>query len=84
VSFRKRPETADAWVGEAPLKSTDKERPWVGLDPSEAPSISFNLRLNRYELALLRAVAAQARRSQQQTVKSVLVPALEQSVAERK
>jgi hypothetical protein len=82
VPFKKRPETADAWVGDAPLKSADAERPWLGLDPNEAPSIAFNLRLNRYELALLRAVAIKARRSQQQAVKSVLIPALEQAVAE--
>lgn len=82
MSFRKRPETADDWVAEAPLKSADKERPWVGLDPREAPSIAFNLRLNRYELALLRAVAAKGRRSQQQAVKSVLIPALERAVVE--
>lgn len=82
MSFRKRPETAEAWVGAAPLKSADPERPWVGLDPHEAPSIAFNLRLNRYELELLRAVAAKSRRSQQQAVKSVLVPALERAVME--
>jgi hypothetical protein len=82
MSFRKRPETADAWVASAPLKSADEARPWVGLDPHEAPSIAFNLRLNHYELALLRAVAAKTRRSQQQAAKSILVPALERTVVE--
>ena len=82
MSFRKRPETADAWVASAPLKTADETRPWLGLDPAEPPSIAFNLRLNAYELALLRAVAAKSRRSQQQAAKSILVPALEQAVAE--
>jgi hypothetical protein len=82
VSFKRRPESADAWVDEAPLKSSDPARPWVGLDPHEPPSITFNVRLNAYELALLRAVAAKSRRSQQQAVKSILVPALERAVLE--
>lgn len=82
MSFRKRPESADAWVASAPLKSADPERPWVGLDPHEPATIHFNLRLNRYELALLRAVAAKTRRSQQQAAKSVLVPAMERAVGE--
>ena len=60
MSFGKRPKSADDWVREAPLKSADVEQPWVGLDPNEAPSVTFNLRLNRYELALLRAVAVVA------------------------
>ena len=56
---------------------------WCGArNPNEAPSITFNLRLNRYELALLRAVAAKERRSQQQAVKTVLIPALEQALVE--
>jgi hypothetical protein len=82
VSFKKRPESADAWVDAAPLKSADPARPWVGLDPREPATIHFNLRLNRYELELLRAVAAKTRRSQQQAAKSVLVPALERAVVE--
>jgi hypothetical protein len=82
VSFNKRPESADAWVDQAPLKSVDEARPWVGLDPNEAPSIAFNLRLNRYELALLRAVAAKERRSGQQAAKSILIPALVRALVE--
>ena len=78
MSFKRRPETPDAWVSEAPLKSTaaDPERPWEAFDPKEAPCTTFNLRLNRYELELLRVVADKQRRSQQQTAKSILIPAL--------
>lgn len=77
MSFKRRPE--DAWVDKAPLKSTAPEHPWDAFDPKEPPCTTFNLRLNRYELALLRAVADKQRRSQQQAAKSILLPALKRA-----
>jgi len=88
MSFRKRPETAsdasaDAWVGAAPLRAAaDTTRPWKGLDPDAPPTVAFNLRLNGYQIALLRAAAKKTRRSQQQAVKAILIAALEREVLE--
>jgi predicted HicB family RNase H-like nuclease len=48
-----------------------------GLDPAARPSVAFNLRLNEYQVELLRRSAARHRRSMQQQVLSILVAALE-------
>ena len=50
---------------------------WAGLDPKAKPTSGINLRLNEYQLALLRFVAEHEDRSQQQVTKRMLVPALE-------
>ena len=77
MSFKRRRDEADAWVGAAPLKSAEPERPWVGLDPDEkGPRKHFNLRLNRYQLTLLQEVARRTRRSEQQAALHILVPRL--------
>jgi predicted HicB family RNase H-like nuclease len=47
------------------------------LDPNARPSVAFNLRLNEYQVELLRRAAARHRRSMQQQVLSILVAALE-------
>lgn len=57
-------------------------RPWLAYDPNAPASKAFNLRLNDYELELLRAVAAVEFCSQQALVKRILVRALEQAAAE--
>ncbi len=48
-----------------------------GIDPDARPSVAFNLRLNEYQVELLRRSAARHRRSMQQQVLSILVSALE-------
>lgn len=57
-------------------------RPWLAYDPSAPASKAFNLRLNDYEIELLRAVAHSEFCSQQALVKRILVRALEQAAAE--
>jgi len=47
------------------------------LDPGARPSVAFNLRLNEYQVELLRRAAVRHRRSMQQQVLSILVAALE-------
>jgi hypothetical protein len=57
-------------------------RPWLAHDPKEPASKAFNLRLNDYELELLRAVAHSEYCSQQALAKRILVRALEQAANE--
>lgn len=52
-------------------------RPWDGLDPKAKATSGINLRLNEYELALLRFVAERDDRSIQKTIKRLLLPAIE-------
>ena len=78
------PEKVAAFV-QGTLHDGDSELPWVGLDPKDKPTSGINLRLNEYQLALLRFVAKHEDRSQQQVTKRMLVPALEaraQEIAE--
>ena len=58
------------------------ELPWVGLDPKAKPTSGINLRLNEYQIALLRFVAKHEDRSQQHVTKRMLIPALEARVQE--
>lgn len=53
--------------------------PWEGLDPKAKPTYGVNLRLNEYELSLLRHVSEEEDRSQQKVLKKLLVPALEEA-----
>ena len=55
--------------------------PWEGLDKKAVPRTTFNLRLNDYELALLRALAEQRDVSMQKLSKRLLIPALEELAA---
>ena len=57
------------------------EQPWEGLDKKAVPRTTFNLRLNDYELALLRTLAEQRDVSMQKLSKRLLIPALEELVA---
>ena len=59
------------------LHEEDPDLPWGGLDPKAKPTRGINLRLNEYQLALLRFVAEHEDRSQQQVTKRMLVPSLE-------
>jgi hypothetical protein len=53
--------------------------PWKSLDPKAKPIYGVNLRLNEYELSLLRYVSDAEDRSQQKVLKKLLVPALEEA-----
>ena len=58
-------------------------RPWEVLDKKAVPRTTFNLRLNDYQLTLLRGLAEERDESMQKLAKRLLVPALEQLAAER-
>ncbi len=59
------------------------ERPWEALDKKAVPRTTFNLRLNAYQLTLLRELAEQRDESMQKLAKRLLIPALEQLAAEQ-
>jgi hypothetical protein len=52
--------------------------PWDAYDKKAVPRTIFNLRLNDYELTLLRHLAAQRDESMQKVAKRALIPVLEQ------
>ncbi len=52
-------------------------RPWEGFNKKAVPRTTFNLRLNDYELTLLRWLAENRDESMQKVAKRVLIPALE-------
>lgn len=60
----------------------DPERPWEAWDKKAVPRTTFNLRLNDYELTLLRWLAEQRDESMQRVAKRQLIPALEQLAAD--
>jgi hypothetical protein len=62
-----------------PKASAPRARRSAGEDPRkyEVPRYTFNLRLNDYELELLRALADEQRESMQKIVKNGLIPYLE-------
>ena len=70
------PEKIAAFV-QGTLHEKDPGLPWVGLEPKAKPTSGINLRLNEYQIALLRFVAKHEDRSQQQVTKRMLIPALE-------
>ena len=57
-------------------------RPWKEFDKKAVPRTTFNLRLNDYELSLLRWIAEQRDESMQKIAKRTLIPALEQLAEE--
>ena len=58
-------------------------RPWETLDKKAVPRTTFNLRLNDYQMTLLRWLADQRDESMQKLAKRLLIPALEQLATER-
>lgn len=94
MSFSAKPSgkpSAQDWAARAPVgagkgdaapASPRLARPWEAHDPKAAASKAFNLRLNDYELELLRAVSDSEFCSQQALAKRILVRALEQAVSE--
>ena len=51
-------------------------------DPKAKPSCGLNLRLNEYQIELIRSMAEREERSMQQIVKRLLIPALEAALTE--
>jgi len=73
---------AAAFIGAADERTAASPLPWDAYDKKAVPRTTFNLRLNDYELALLRHLAAQRDESMQKVAKRALVPVLEQLVQE--
>lgn len=72
------PEGLKAFAAGATVRSVNKpEKPWEAFDPDAPPTKGMNLRLNEYELALLRFVAAEEDRSAQKTLRRLVLEALE-------
>ena len=79
----KRPpgrEDPEAFIAGA--ERDDLDRPWEALDKKAVPRTTFNLRLNDYELTLLRWLAEQRDESMRKVAKRLLIPALEQLAAD--
>jgi hypothetical protein len=71
----------DAFIEAANEGQNDvTERPWQAFEKRAIPRTTFNLRLNDYELSLLRWLAEQREESMQKVAKRVLIPALERLV----
>ena len=51
-------------------------------DPKAKPTCGLNLRLNEYQIELIRSVAEREERSMQQIVKRMLIPALEAALTD--
>jgi hypothetical protein len=72
---------ADAFIEAANEGRRDTTaRPWQAFEKKAVPRTTFNLRLNDYELSLLRWLAEQREESMQKVAKRVLIPALERLV----
>ena len=64
---------ADAFIEAANEGRSDTtERPWEAFEKKAVPRTTFNLRLNDYELSLLRWLAEQREESMQKVAKRVL------------
>jgi hypothetical protein len=56
--------------------------PWDGLDPESVPKHNASVRLNDYQLEMLRFVAERKDVSQQKVLNRILIPALEKQAKE--
>lgn len=52
--------------------------PWAQFDPKDKPKHNVSIRLNDYQLAILRWAAAEADVSQQKILKRAILPALDE------
>ena len=50
-------------------------------DPAAKPTTGLNLRLNDYQIELIRQLAAREERSMQQVIRRTLIPAIEQALS---
>ena len=69
-------------AGKPTASREDRGRPWEACDKKAPPHTTFNLRLNDYELTLLRWLAEQRDESMQRVAKRQLIPALEKLAAD--
>jgi len=65
-----------------PTQAESETLPWLTFDPKARPTSGLNLRMNDYELALVRYIAQAEDRSMQKIIKRLLVPALEEKAQE--
>lgn len=59
-------------------RTAQEERPWEAHDPDELPKHNVSVRLNDYQLAMLRYVAQRSDVSQQKVLNRILIPAIEE------
>ena len=77
----KRTETYEdeqAFITGAEREPVEPHGSWKSYNKKAVPRTTFNLRLNDYELGLLRWLAEERDESMQRVAKRVLIPALEQ------
>jgi len=67
----------------AATHSTGDPSPWEKHDPNERPTINVSIRLNSYELEILRYLSAAADLSQSKMLRRKVVPAMIEEI-ERK
>lgn len=61
---------------------TTEPPPWEGLDPQALPRHNVSVRLNDYQIEMLRFLAKHADLSQQKVLNRILIPAIEQQAKE--
>lgn len=77
------PENADRFIKAAENTPMEQvEYPWEEFDKKAVPRTTFNLRLNDYELGLLRSLAERRGDSMQKVAKRALIPLLEKMAVE--
>lgn len=72
----------DAFIAAAGEEHLGPQRPWEAFNKKAVPRTTFNLRLNDYELRLLRWLAENRDESMQKVAKRALIPALEKLAAD--
>ena len=71
-------EDEQAFIAGAEREPLAPTRSWRSYNKKAVPRTTFNLRLNDYELGLLRWLAEERDESMQRVAKRALIPALEQ------
>lgn len=59
-------------------RSSQPPKPWDGFDPQAVPRHNVSVRLNDYQLAMLRYISERTEFSQQKVLNRIVIPALEQ------
>ena len=70
------PDALRAFAAGASTHSTEAPMPWEQHDPDENPTQNVSIRLNRYELEILRYMAKAEDTSQSKILRRVVVPVL--------
>lgn len=77
------PDTLREFAAGAKEHRTDQlPPPWEMFDPAAVPKHNVSVRLNDYQLAMLRFLAERSDVSQQKVLNRILVPALEKRAKE--